>query len=129
MEPELNPEVKKEEEKKPLQVTTYELQDLVRRCLDELEQASAIETQSFLETTENGQGTVERKVIADREQIIQHISNTIIGELYELEMIRKIAPMVREVGRLIDDFGMLDERETKRINLAGLRIAPDAQQG
>lgn len=124
-------ELKKDE--KP-QVTTYELQDVIRRCLDELEEAEAIKKLSKGETDIanfeiSSLASMESiLVIADREQIIQHISNTIIGELYELEMIRKMAPIFREVGRLVDDFGMLDEREQKRINLAGLRIAPDAQQ-
>lgn len=127
MEPEQKePELKKDT--KP-EVTTYELQDLIRRCLDELEQAQAIEKRPI---PEKGQGLIpimkESLVIQDREQIIQHIANTIIGELYELEMIRKMAPIFREVRRLTDDFNMLDDRETKRVNLAGLRIAPDSQQ-
>ena len=132
MEPEQKePELKKDE--KP-QITTYELQDLVRRCLDELEQAQAIKKLDEQETrvatfeVESLKDMESVLVITDREQIIQHISNTIIGELYELEIIRKMAPIFREVRRLTDDFNMLDDREQKRINLAGLRIAPDSQQ-
>lgn len=119
----MEPELKKDEK---LQITTYELQDLVRRCLDELEQAEAIKKERY--QLASHLEVHDRLVITDREQVIQHIANTIIGELYELEMIRKIAPIVREVRRLTDDFNMLDDRETKRINLAGLRIAPDSQQ-
>jgi hypothetical protein len=99
-------------------ITMYELQTLVERCFDELEGNEFI---SKLETTEAGPG---QKVIVNRQEVINHIANTIIGELHELEMIRRFAPMFREINRLAKDFEMLDEKEQLRANLSGLRIAP-----
>ena len=103
-------------------VTVYELQSLIERCLEEVERAGYIKSSSVLETDVNGPGLTERKILVNQEEIVKHIANTIYGELYELEMIRRMAPIFREFYRLAEDFKMIDERDQKRVNLAGLRI-------
>ena len=99
-------------------ITAYELQSLVERCFDEVERAG------FIKKVPPG-AEFQHMVVVNRQEVINHIANTIIGELYELEMIRRMAPMFREVSRLAHDFELLDEREQKRIDLSGLRIAPE----
>lgn len=94
-------------------VTSYELQSLIERCFAECKEANFIAAN--LET--------KQTILLNEGEVINHIANTIIGELHELEMIRRIAPMFREVRRLEGDFNMLDDKEQQRINLAGLRIA------
>jgi hypothetical protein len=104
-------------------ITIYELQSLVSRCIDEAEKAEFI----IELTIPSADPAVEKKVkvLLNKEELVKHISRTIVGELFELEIIRRLAPVFREVKRLCNDFELLDIKEQERINIQGLRIAPE----
>ncbi len=95
--------------------TQYDLQALVRRCLQECEKSGHIEVQ------DEGLSLV----ITDREEVIKHIANTVVGELTELEIIRRIAPIMREIPRLEKDFQFLDDRARTSVAEGNLRIAKE----
>lgn len=110
-------------------ITIYELQALVHRCFEEAEKAGFIKAYQTaappgVEVSEHAVGYT-LKAITNKDELVKHISRTIVGELYELELIRRIAPIFREVKRLTSDFEFLDVKEQERINISGLRIAPN----
>jgi len=54
--------------------------------------------------------------------LYKHIALTIVGELHELEVIRKIGPMFRMIESLKEDFRIFDERGQEDYRIRNLRI-------
>lgn len=90
--------------------TVYQLEQIVKRALEECVQA----------------GTIRKEVVEDNhfniDAAASHISQTIIGELHELEIIRRLAPIFREIPRLVKDFQLIDAEQATESHRAALKI-------
>jgi hypothetical protein len=69
-------------------------------------------------------------------QLADHISKTVIGESFELELVRKMRPMVREHGALMrligyvaKDFQYLEDDDHNMDVLRDLREPPPKDEG
>jgi hypothetical protein len=89
--------------------TIYELKDIIKRCLNECEQAGYI-------------ATVNKKIIVDEDMVAEHISKTIIGELLELEILRKLSPIFRTLDSIKVNMKFLDEKQAIDAGISNLRI-------
>src|SRR3990172_5545019 len=92
----------------------YNLEGIITRCFEEGKRAGWIKekTTALTMTTE--------WVIVNEYELVKHISKTTIGELYELEVIRKLAPIFRMFRELNNDFLEIDQstnEEFRRLNL------------
>lgn len=99
--------------------TVYNLNKLVKRCLEESTRAGDIENTTRVE---NNPRPTTRLTIVNEDAVCDHIAKTIIGELHELEIVRKVAPIFRVVRSLQDDFAVIDSEEKFHTSLQGLRI-------
>ena len=96
--------------------TVFDLERLIKRCFEESEKSGDIKPAS-------GWGDRNSKVLVNSDAVAKHISMTIIGELFELEIVRKIAPMFRQFRSLERDLSYVEERQAADTALLGLRIA------
>lgn len=109
----------------PEKPTVLDLDKIVERCLRE-----ALEARRFLKpnlTADLGGEVGLHKALlenVDFQVVSEHVAKSIIGELYELEIIRKLAPMFRMVPQLQNDFGYLDSRLAQHDKLRNLRKEP-----
>lgn len=87
-----------------------DLDKLIARCFDECEQVGYL-----LKS-----GT--KRVIVNQEELVKHIQKTIIGELFELEICRRLAPIFREAERLSRDFSYLEARDAQEKMMLSMRI-------
>jgi hypothetical protein len=93
--------------------TIQDLERIIERCLNESEQAGDIKTLPKLG---------DHKVLVNRDEVIRHISKTIIGELFEFEIIRKLAPTFRQFRSLERDLFYIEERESAASEMNKLRV-------
>lgn len=107
----------------PQKQTVLDLSRMIERCLKELLKARRLLNQGSYKLDEDMMQRlylmVEERL--DYETVCQHISKTIIGELYELEMVNKLAPMFRMIPQLQADFKLLDDRYAQEQKLQTLR--------
>jgi hypothetical protein len=111
--------------------TVFDLPEIIIRCFEEAKKLGYIS--NYLGTTEE---LIERKqlpvpIIVNQNDLAHHISRTIIGELYELEIIRRIVPIFRENRALTHDFLLFGDafelfydKQIQEQQLSGLRIEP-----
>jgi len=108
--------------------TQYTLEPVIRRALAECLKAKFISAElTFTNLTEPGEIHVRSaRVVIDERQVAAHISATVIGELYELEMVRKLGPLCRALNQLLGDFHMLDEvaADFSRVQTMRIEIPP-----
>lgn len=108
--------------------TIYELKELIERCFDECENAGHIKEIKVEERVEEeGEKPVvlnPRKVIINSDAIADHISKTIIGELMEFEILRKLSPMFRTFRSIEDQMKILDDKAAFQAQLPALRVGP-----
>jgi hypothetical protein len=79
---------------------------------------------------------ITSKVLATQSRVLaNHISKTIIGELFELELVRKMQPLLRDqgawmrlVGYVAQDFKFLEDDEKNYTELINLR-SPAPKEG
>lgn len=90
--------------------TVYQLEQIVKKALEECVQA----------------GSIRKEVVEDNhfnmDAVANHISQTVIGELHELEIIRRLAPIFREIPRLVRDFEHVDTEQTADSRRGSLKI-------
>jgi len=98
--------------------TVYDLENIIERCFEECVKSEYIQKQITAERDEIA-------VIVNRDEVVKHISKTIIGELHELEVIRRISPIFREFRRLEKDFQHFDDLQKLEGDLQTLRIHPE----
>jgi hypothetical protein len=127
---------------KPLP-TIYNLRELIERCFEEARQAGFIrvtegspvsrlpENLAVVDTTEalkqpdgGALTSISAQVIAEERKLAEHIALTIVGELQELELIRKIAPMFRMFRQLEQNFLELDSATEHEAKMRSLRVPP-----
>lgn len=106
--------------------TVFDLENLIIRCLDEAEKVGYIkkyETAAApgVEVSEHAVG-YQLKAIVNEIELCKHIAKTIIGELYEFEVIRQISPMFRQLRKLEGDFAYFDSRQSEETAMLGKRI-------
>lgn len=103
--------------------TMYDIHRLVERALDECVEAGHIIKVPY----SRGEVGVEDSIFAfaSRADAIKHIAFTIQGELFELELCRRLSPIFRGVARLAKDFQYLDDRGRVIKQLASLRISTE----
>lgn len=70
--------------------------------------------------------SLERDQASSIGEMAQHIANTINGELHELEIVRKVAPIIRMIPGLQADFKLIDDRMAEVARLQNLRL-PDSE--
>ena len=107
--------------------TIYDLQKIIERCFLECEEAKYIRRRTVMSSDPNTENSVEF-VLVSRTEVEKHISMTVIGELMELEMIRKLSPIFRGVARLAEEFQYLDDRGRVAQQMAGLRIPTEREE-
>jgi hypothetical protein len=98
--------------------TIYNLQELIDRCFEEARKAGYLKIE-ILEHAGTGP-----QIVVDQYKLTHHIALTIIGELYELEIIRKIGPMFRMFRQIETDFQNLDHAQALDFRLRNLRRTP-----
>lgn len=89
--------------------TVYQLNEIVEKALKECREAKLIRPDF-----EGG--------IVISQEAAEHISKSVIGELHELEIIRRLAPIFREIPRLVKDFQLVDAEQTTDSHRAALKI-------
>lgn len=99
--------------------TVQDLEQLITRCFKELEESKDIKKEKIYD---DPKVTDTRTVIVNEENVARHISMTIIGELQELEVVRKLAPWFRQMRSLERDMEYIEMRQAAATSLLGLRI-------
>jgi hypothetical protein len=103
--------------------TQFEMKEIIERCFEELERSGAIKPHTFRKdgsTQENPLKTV--KTFESASDLADHISKTLIGELLELDIIRRQAAVYREIGRLERDFVFIEAKSRDESEIPNLRI-------
>jgi hypothetical protein len=113
--------------------TVFDLPEIIVRCFAEAKKLGYIS--DYLGATEElvVQGRqIPVPIIVNQNDLAHHISRTIIGELYELEIIRRIVPIFRENRALTHDFLLFGDafelfydKQIQEQKLSGLRIEPE----
>ena len=88
--------------------TVFEMKDIIERCLVECQEAGYI--------------TKDGRIMVNTDAICDHISKTLIGELMEFEVLRKLAPMFRQLRSIEKDMGYLDDKAATASSYHSLRI-------
>lgn len=91
----------------------FDLERIITRCFQEGRKAGWV---SQVETVREG----DVQAIADEHKLVQHISKTVIGELHELELINRLAPIFRSIRQLAHEFEEVDAAhaaEARRLNI------------
>ncbi len=101
--------------------TVFDLQELIQRCFNEAKEAGLIK-KAAREFYDDAQLPIGQTLIINERDLVKHIALTIVGELHEFEVIRRIAPLFREVNRLQSDFRYFEEREAADQQMRSLRI-------
>jgi len=126
------PDEAKPSQFKPLP-TVWNLRELVERCLDEARKSGFIIVSQGTPVSEiprdvkvegKMQEFIQAQVIADERKLAEHIALTIIGELRELEVLRKVAPMFRAFRQIENDLNELDVVAVEEFKLRNLRRVP-----
>lgn len=113
--------------------TIYEMKELVERCFKECEEAGHIQVKNRASTdisdVEKMHKTLEvyfvkERVIVNVSEIADHISKTIIGELLEFEILRKLSPLFRSLRSIENQMKFLDDKQAFQANLPGIRLGP-----
>jgi len=101
--------------------TIFDLQSIIEKCFEDCKKMG------YLLEYRGADG--ERLLVVNQTDLINHIRLTVIGELYELEIIRRIAPIFREHRALTTDFMLFGEafqefydKEIQARQMKGLRI-------
>ena len=99
--------------------TAYQMKEIVLRCLKEAKEVGYIVERHI--TTTDGK-VVELDALVNSDELANHISKTIIGELLEFEIIRRQSAILRSQKSINQDIEYLDgEFANYQRNLA-LRI-------
>jgi hypothetical protein len=101
--------------------TIYELKEIIERCFKECEEAGFIR---FIGFHHEGKEFPPTFVLVNPGGVADHISKTIIGELMEFEVLRKLAPMFRTFRSIEANMKYLDDKQTFQSQLPGIRIEP-----
>lgn len=84
--------------------TQFNLKEIIKRCFDELEEATFI----IPEVPEHA-SEVPKRIMINEDAIADHISKTLIGELLEFEIIRKAGPAFRSFESIKSSIQGLEE--------------------
>ena len=98
----------------------FDIPSIIARCFDECKEAGYIE--SVVAVKAGVHSDVDS--IVNPTAIAEHISKTLIGELLEFEIMRRLAPIYREDERIKRDLQLIEAEHVRHANLAGLRIDP-----
>lgn len=97
--------------------TVFQLEKLIERCFDEAQKAG------YIKIYLNAPIEVDNiPVIIDKPKLIKHISMTIIGELFEFEVVRKLGPFLKMLKELSKDCEFLENQEKDYVKKQTLRI-------
>ncbi len=96
--------------------TIYEMKAIINRCFEECKDAG--HTISYDTVGPHGVITV----LINQDAIADHISKTLIGELLELEILRKLSPLFRQFRSIEKDLQFLDEQAARESGFQSLRI-------
>lgn len=110
----------------PVKKTQFEMEEIATRCLEEAVQAGYIIVYN-MDVKIAGKSLGEpfkKKVIINEAELVKHICKTIIGELLEFDLIRRIAPIYREEKRIEKDLDFIAGKHMAEASFASLRIHP-----
>lgn len=99
--------------------TQFDLEEIVKRCFAECVDAKCIEIEG--QTDKHAMGSTA-KIIINEDQVASHISKTIIGELLEFEIIRRMTAVSREAPRIDRDLEYITSMERIHNEKLGIRI-------
>ena len=106
--------------------TAFDIKDLIKRCFDELEQSKNITKMQLKLTAVGGIQTeetnIEHRVLLNEDIVADHIAKTLIGELLEFEILRRLGPAYRSINSVENDLNFLFRKEQQEKGLSGLRI-------
>ena len=101
----------------PPQSTIYDMEKIIKRCFEEAREAGYLKP-----ILSSDDSLAERDVIVNEIELAKHISMTLIGELVEFELIRRISPIFRAVEGIRTQFSYLDGRQAMEADVQNLRI-------
>jgi hypothetical protein len=109
--------------------TVYDLQSIIERCFEEGKKMGYIKTRDIINAPEAENERLT--IVANQFDFVKHIALTIVGELYEFEIIRRISPIFRENKALTMDFlafgsafEFFYDKAIQDAQLHGFRIEP-----
>lgn len=100
--------------------TIYDLEKIIERCFDEGIKAEYVSKSTG--SSAEFKLSITDYIIKNRQGLITHISHTIIGELHELDLIRKLQPFARALPQILDDFSFLEDRMNSQSRKMSLRM-------
>jgi hypothetical protein len=100
--------------------TQFDMKELIERCFRECEESGHIKV-----TKKDGPATAlgsEVRTIVNLIGICDHIYKTLMGELLEFEIIRKLGPTYRTFRSIERDLERIETRSAIEANIPSLRI-------
>lgn len=116
--------------------TVFDLEPIIRRCFEEAKKMGYINDKKLTASAEGIEVKegISFPQIVNQDELVHHIALTVVGELYEFEIIRRIAPIFRENRALSADFQMFGDafqlfydKTIADSKLRGIRIHPEGQ--
>lgn len=109
------------------QKTIYEMKDIIKRCFEECEKAGHIKKAKRAQGSHGENRTVDVKfeeetILVNPEEVASHISKTLIGELMEFEILRRMGPAFRSMRSVENDLEFLFRKQQQEISVGNLRI-------
>lgn len=102
--------------------TFHELELVIERCFEEAEKVKYIEKRIIAGRPNEEPEEKEVLAIVNSMELIKHISKTIIGELYEFEISRKLGPFFRMLRSLESDCKYIEGKHAQEYSDLGRRI-------
>lgn len=108
--------------------TQFEMKEIIERCFEECERAGQIKRLSKQEQyiaefeTNRYDDIFEHPIIVNLDGVCDHISKTLIGELLEFEILRKLGPVIRQQRSIERDIEILEKKHMEVMGLQELRI-------
>lgn len=112
--------------------TVYDLTSIIERCFEESKKMGYIRTVKRADPEPDEATNIY--YIEHKDDLVKHIALTIVGELYEFEIIRRIGPILRENRALTHDFlafgeafDLFYDKAVQDAQLHGLRIKQEGE--
>ena len=93
--------------------TQFEMDSIIYRCYEEAIETGIAKINSATSI-----------IILDKAAFSSHLQKTLIGELLEFEIIRRISPIFREFPRLENDLNLIHRKLDEHNRLISTKVGP-----
>lgn len=104
------------------QKTIYDMKDIIKRCFEECEKAGHISKLEEMKNVKTGESEGTFFLVKNAEEVASHISKTLIGELLEFEILRRLGPAFRSMRNVENDLDFLFRKQLQEASVGNLRI-------